>query len=208
MTPPSPHVDTLAVGDRIGREQGVTCCGTAMGFHGGGSLALWECPVCHGRLYVDHDPAHGDYTVAPTPGRPGWPTTKEKQMTDIMKQTVTPAQHAQEASDAVQQLNHATLIPLRDGWAHPNESAAVVGNLDSMAFKLPQALRQIRKFLDRHHNDGTLKSIGQVGVDLAGAKAELAEAENAARQLQAALARAHIFTSRLCLDDTPIGDWD
>lgn len=79
MTPPSPHVDTLAVGDHIGREQGITCCGQPMGFHGGGSLALWECPACGGQLYVDHDRVSGDYVVAPTPGRPDRPHPKEKQ---------------------------------------------------------------------------------------------------------------------------------
>ncbi|HET6633992.1 MAG TPA: hypothetical protein VFH77_03085 [Streptomyces sp.] len=191
MTPPSPHVDTLAVGDRIGREQGVTCCGP-MGFHGGGSLALWECPECGGQLYVDHDPARGDYIVVPTPGRPGWPTHEEKQMTDIMKQTVTPAQYADNSAEAIRAINHATLDSPRAGWEYPGDAYSLVGNLSQMAMMMPQAIGQIRDLIEKLHQAGTLRSDrGQLAYDLAATFDGLEAAQSAAELLHQALNRAH-----------------
>lgn len=69
MTPPSPHIDHLAVGDRLTRDQAPTCCRQDMRFYGGGSLALWECAGCRCTVYVDHDRLRGDYVVTHPPGR-------------------------------------------------------------------------------------------------------------------------------------------
>jgi hypothetical protein len=70
----------------------------------------------------------------------------------------TPAALADEAAEAIRNLNHATLSR-REGWQYPSDAYDVVGDLARLATMLPQALQQAGKFFD------DLVESGHVGVD-------------------------------------------
>ncbi len=117
-----------------------------------------------------------------------------------MTDAKTPAEHAEQAADAINALNHATLSPSYEGggWWWPSDTYDVIGRLDRMAGGLPQALEQVGMLLaglDEHGHVGS--DHGDAPARLEATMAALGDARRAALQLQRALARAHSATSAL-----------
>ena len=121
-----------------------------------------------------------------------------------------PARHADAAAEAIRALNHATLRhgdPA--GYAWPCDVDAVIGELQLLAERLPQALTQAREWL------ADQLVAGRVGHDTPGRKPAFAtgvvvghlnEAEICAHALAAALARARRESSHLTgVSDEPTG---
>lgn len=65
----TPHIDSLAVGDRIDHSETITCCRSEMGLYGIGDIAVYECGGCGCQVPVDWDPARGECIVTDPPGR-------------------------------------------------------------------------------------------------------------------------------------------
>lgn len=68
-------------------------------------------------------------------------------MTDVQPPEPTPADHARTASDAIRAINHLTLGA--DAFAEPADLYATVAALAEMLERLPQALTQLGKAVDR-----------------------------------------------------------
>lgn len=69
--------------------------------------------------------------------------------------SASPAERAWDAADAVRGLNHATLAVTgpRAGYRYPCDVDAVLGALQTLAERLPQALAQASAWLgDQHHH--------------------------------------------------------
>jgi hypothetical protein len=60
----------------------------------------------------------------------------------------TPAQQADAAAEAIRSLNHLTKGTGED-WQYPGDAYDAVGNLATMAQRLPQALEQIGRMIER-----------------------------------------------------------
>jgi hypothetical protein len=115
---------------------------------------------------------------------------------------VSAVDHANAAAEAVRILNHATraLCPSPDGYTWPSAVDAVIGELQSLAERLPQAIRQAERWLNAELD------AGRVGDDRRGARpAATVEAASAALsaaivqagRLAAALGEAREHTSHL-----------
>lgn len=103
----------------------------------------------------------------------------------------TPAQLAEQASEAIQALNHLTQSP-REGWQYPGDVYSLVASLSQMAMKLPQALDQAQQLIAELDGGGNLRSDkDQLENDLREALLGLETARVAAEQLYAGLNRAH-----------------
>jgi hypothetical protein len=104
----------------------------------------------------------------------------------------TPSTLAYDAAEAIRGINHLTYNA--DSLPYPGNISSVLGGLDQMAGRLPQALSQLRRRLDQLHASGHLYSQGGP-EDLPQAMKEyrawLATATAAADSLQHALAEAH-----------------
>ncbi|MGW3925976.1 hypothetical protein [Streptomyces sp. NPDC005093] len=112
-----------------------------------------------------------------------------------------PAELAAEAADAVRNLNHATLWGRVDGgWEYPSDAYDVIGELQHMAMRTPQALQQAGKFIDAFADEGRL-GVDAGGTDVAGMQADLSaaleDAIAAAAALTKALTVAHNVASHL-----------
>jgi hypothetical protein len=64
----------------------------------------------------------------------------------------TPAEAADTAAESVRALNHATLSGT--GYEWPSDVGAVLNALTVLAQRLPQALDQAGRWLEREHNAG------------------------------------------------------
>ncbi|MFI7096741.1 hypothetical protein [Streptomyces lydicus] len=103
----------------------------------------------------------------------------------------TPAQLASNAEDAVRALNHATLST-SEGWEYPGDAYSVVGPLQALASRLPQAIGQTHRLVRELEEAERLRSDkGTLDQDLAYAYDGLREARDLAERLGAALSRAH-----------------
>lgn len=106
----------------------------------------------------------------------------------------TPAQHADDAAEAVRSLNHATLRRPVPGWEWPDEAYSTIGNLEILAVRLPQALGQVESLIGaledagRLRGDGGPDDLAQRLVDFHGA---VGSAIQHAMSLRAALGLAH-----------------
>ena len=68
---------------------------------------------------------------------------------------VAPQAHAWRAADAVRFLNRATLgVTSPTGYRYPSDTDAVVGALQTLADRLPQALTQVGAWLQAQHRRG------------------------------------------------------
>jgi hypothetical protein len=113
----------------------------------------------------------------------------------------TPAQHADNAAEAVRALNHATLSP-SDDWQYPSDAYSTVGNLAHTAMMLPQALEQIERLIVDLNEAGHLRSDkNQLEHDLNETVRGLEEAQIAANKLYGALNRAHSGLSPIAYKD-------
>lgn len=101
---------------------------------------------------------------------------------------------ADEAAEAVRQLNHATL-PAAGGLAYPSDAYDAAGALALMASRLPQALAQLLAFLQAETTAGRVLIVagehaGDPAAVLTGVTAALDDAAAAARCLSCALGAA------------------
>ena len=123
---------------------------------------------------------------------------------------VRPRDHAEAAAEAIRALNHATLRhgdPA--GYQWPSDVDAVIGELQLIAERLPQALQQAREWL------ADQLVAGRVGHDTPGRKAAFAaatvvgylnEAEFCAQALAGVLKKARNESSHLTgVSDQPAG---
>lgn len=110
------------------------------------------------------------------------------------KEPRTPAQLADDAAEVVRALAHATLIRPAAGWEYPGDAYSTVGNLATMAHRVPQALGQVESFVGEYADEGRLRSAH--GPDdltrrLLAFHSAMAEAIRHARALERALSRAY-----------------
>jgi hypothetical protein len=110
-----------------------------------------------------------------------------------------PIEHAAAAAEAVRWLNHTTL---RGGYQWPSDVDAVIGQLQTLAERMPQALTQASHWLHQQHRTGRVgldqPATGDV-VDLAvgGALSGLHLAAVRAGALADALLDARRLTNRM-----------
>lgn len=113
----------------------------------------------------------------------------------------TPAQLADDAAEAVRALNHATKASGEE-WQYPGDAYSTVGDLSTMAMRLPQALEQIHNFIGQLTATGKLRSDRDtLDADLSETQAGLHEAVTAADHLHQALNRAHSGLSSIAYKD-------
>jgi hypothetical protein len=100
--------------------------------------------------------------------------------------------NASKAAEAVRLLNHATLGYTADDRTAP-QIYRIVGDLDLMARRLPQAFDQLAAMLRRRLANGACYSDrgGDPTEAIDDALAQLLHAEHAAETMQQALDRAH-----------------
>jgi hypothetical protein len=114
----------------------------------------------------------------------------------------TPAQLADEATEAIRAINHLTLGSPRDDWQYPGDAYSVVGNLAQAAMMLPQALDQIGALVEQLDTGGNLRSDKDtLDADLQDTYGGLADAHDAAKRLYEALNRAHSGLSPIAYKD-------
>ena len=93
-----------------------------------------------------------------------------------------PHHHAEAAAEAIRALNHATVRHEDpDGYEWPSEVDAVIGQLQVLVARLPQALDQAQSWLLDH------QAAGRVGHDTPGRKPAFAVAVVVARLNEAQL---------------------
>lgn len=107
----------------------------------------------------------------------------------------TPAGQAETAAEAIRALNHTTL-PGADGLVWPSDVCDVLGHLETLAARLPQALSQLETWLDAETENGRVVIVeGEHAGDPAAAAATVGHwtdtATEAAGVLQHALEQAH-----------------
>ena len=105
----------------------------------------------------------------------------------------TPAEHAEAAAEAIRALAHITWASGDDGWQYPSDAYDVVGSLDQMAMRLPQALDQIAQHIERLAEAGRVRSDngGDGTVEVIAALDTLTRARAEAEQLEHRLATVH-----------------
>jgi len=109
-----------------------------------------------------------------------------------------PAGAAREAAEAVRALNHATLSGT--GYEWPGEVDDVIGELQILAERLPQALRQAAEWVEDAHAAGRVgHDSGADATDAAVAEVltELGHAERDAAFLATSLRYARAHSSHL-----------
>ena len=123
-----------------------------------------------------------------------------------------PRDHAEAAAEAIRALNHATIVSGDPaGYQWPSDVDSVIGNLQLLAERLPQALQQARDWL------ADQLDAGRVGHDDPARKATFAaatvvgylnEAEVCADALATTLAKARRESSHLTgvVDDATGGE--
>lgn len=110
----------------------------------------------------------------------------------------TPTEYADDAAEAIRALNHAT-GSRREGWQYPGDAYEVVGDLEMMARRLPQALTQARELLEQLRTGGHIRhDKGGDGLpDVMAAMAGLRSAAEAAEALRDDLRDVHAALSPL-----------
>ncbi|WP_225102685.1 hypothetical protein [Streptomyces sp. CoH27] len=112
-----------------------------------------------------------------------------------------PAQLADDAAEAIRALNHRTRSPQAD-WEYPGDAYDVVGNLSTLAMRLPQLLEQIANHIKALEDADHLKSDKhQLDADLVATYDGLTIAAGAAETLRGALDRAHGGLSSIAYKD-------
>jgi hypothetical protein len=113
-----------------------------------------------------------------------------------MSTPVTPVDWADRAAEAVRGLNHATI---RGGYVWPSDVDAVVGRLESLAIRLPQALDQAARWLRHEHAAGRVgyDTTADVNVAVGDALAGLDAAARKAVRLRTALSAVRVHTGHL-----------
>jgi predicted TPR repeat methyltransferase len=135
----------------------------------------------------------------------------------IGPERLAPAQWAEQAAEAVRRLNHATITIAAEGYRVPGDVDATLANLQVLVERLPQALEQMTRWLERQARAGLVRH-DAVPVDLGRAVAaqqglvavlELTEDLDTAAVWLAAVAaplgRARSHSSRLAafVEDLP-----
>jgi hypothetical protein len=112
-------------------------------------------------------------------------------------QMPTPQQAASAASEAVRNLNHATIFG--DGYEWPSDVDATIAALHELVSRLPQALSQASRWLAAAHDAGAVGHDRGADVDEAVSEIEelLIDAERGAWRLAETLDAAHQETSHL-----------
>jgi len=104
---------------------------------------------------------------------------------------------AEAAAESIRRLNHETI---RDGYRWPSEVAEVVGELQLVAERLPQALRQAAAWLQTEHGAGRVghdTAPDAVTAVVAEMLTDLAIAGERAESLAGALRFAHANANHL-----------
>jgi hypothetical protein len=115
----------------------------------------------------------------------------------------TPAQLADDAAEAVRSINHLTTRrPTGEGWEFPSDAYSVVGNLGTLAMRLPQALEQLTEFVvTLDADDHVLADDGATGDRLVALRAGTTDAVAAAEKLRSALDEMHAALAALAYQD-------
>jgi hypothetical protein len=105
---------------------------------------------------------------------------------------------ARQIPEGVRDLNHLTM-PGKDGLEFPADAAMVIGDLMSMAQRLPQLLGQLSVWLSREHDAGHVgHDSGQpAGFWVAETEHALTNAQEVAEELERHLRDAHNAASGL-----------
>jgi hypothetical protein len=115
---------------------------------------------------------------------------------------VSALDHAFAASEAIRALNRDTraLCPSPDGYTWPSDVDAVIGELQTLAERLPQAIKQTERWLNAELDAGRVGDDRQgthPAVTVEAASAHLTAAAVVAGRLAAALGEARAQTSHL-----------
>jgi hypothetical protein len=101
-----------------------------------------------------------------------------------------PVDHAEAAAEAIRALNHATLeVGRPDGYEWPADVDAVIAALTVLAQRLPQALTQAARWLERASAAGTIghdadaDPVAEAGTALVLLRFAAARADTLARDL-------------------------
>ncbi|MDI3406059.1 hypothetical protein [Streptomyces cavernicola] len=113
----------------------------------------------------------------------------------------TPAELAEQAAQAIRNLNHATL-PGKDQLAYPGDAYETVGPLARLAHRLPQSLDQLTEFLRKLTESGAVTAdYGSAEEQLLEARSALASSALIALTLAEHLDRAHEALAPLGYDE-------
>ena len=115
-----------------------------------------------------------------------------------MADTPRSVEHARAAAEAVRSLNHETLPPT--GYEWPADVDTVIGALEMLAERLPQALRQAERWLNDQSDAGLVgddRWNARPRVTVEAASAHLCTAIVEAGRLAAALGEARAQTAHL-----------
>ena len=115
--------------------------------------------------------------------------------------TSHPYQLADTAAEAIRGLIHSTQLS-KGELVDPGDVYQVVGSLDALAGRLPQAYRQLGAWLEREAEASRIRAsdgpfAGDVPAAVATAVEWLTQAAGLAEQMQASLANVHVVTSGL-----------
>jgi hypothetical protein len=116
----------------------------------------------------------------------------------LRQKGLPPAGWAYLAAEAVRALNHATLDP--SGYPYPGDAYSVIGNLQTLAQRLPQATDQASRYLIRAHAAGSVVDVedgSRTAPTVLEAIDGLHLAAALAAQLADALGGVHSATGRL-----------
>lgn len=116
----------------------------------------------------------------------------------------TPAELVAQATEAVRQLNRATLWGAADALPYPGDVSSTVGGLRELVQRLPQTVAQLQQRLDELAADGHVRSDAgeaDLPVRLEETRAELAEAAAKAEALARSLGEAHSHLAHLGYQD-------
>ncbi len=109
------------------------------------------------------------------------------------KGPLTATELSDAAAEAIRDLNYATR-QMSSGLEYPGDAYTTVANLSTLAMRLPQALGQIRDFIDRLHTQGHLRSDNapdDLAQRLDDLRADIAAASRCADTLHTCLNQAH-----------------
>jgi hypothetical protein len=110
-----------------------------------------------------------------------------------------PIDHAEAAAEGIRWLNHTTI---HGGYELPSDVDSVIGQLQTLAERLPQTLTQAHRWLAAEHQRGRIgldneTSAYAVETAVIGALFELRLAVVRAEALAEALRTAHRHTTRM-----------
>jgi hypothetical protein len=106
-----------------------------------------------------------------------------------MTTTTAPKQLADQAAEAIRTLNHLTRSGRFDGFEYPGDIYDIVGELQLLAYRLPQLCSQLAQFLIEERDAGRIAHdqgepvFKPVASAVSSLNAAGAIAENAASQL-------------------------